>query len=193
MIYEPAEDSLLLKKFIKKYAKGRILDMGTGSGVLALEAMNYNEEVEACDINKKAVKLVKKKGVKVYFSDLFSNVKGKFDLIMFNPPYLALEVDYCGIKLKGKDLRYVNDKAIVGGKYGYETLERFFKEIRKFLNKNGKVLIVVSSLTPRVEEILKENGFKFKILGFISFRTLYLPNLYRCSLVYRSHQYLLAG
>ncbi len=164
MIYEAAEDSLLLKKFIKKYAKGRVLDMGTGSGVLALEAMKYSK-VEACDINKKAVKLVKSKGVKAYFSDLFSNVKCKFDLIMFNPPYLPLEVDYCGIKFKGKDLGYINDKALVGGKKGYETLEKFFKDVRKFLKPKGKVLIVVSSLTPRVEEILNEANFKFKILG----------------------------
>lgn len=162
MIYPVKEDSLLLCKFIKKYCNGKVLDMGTGSGVLALEAMKYSEDVTAVDINKEVVKFVKSKGVKVYFSDLFSKVKGKFDLIMFNPPYLALEKEYCGMKL---DVNYVNDVALVGGKKGYETLERFFKKVRKFLNPNGKVLIVVSSLTPKVEEILKENGFKFKILG----------------------------
>ncbi len=164
MIYEAKEDSFLICKFIKKYCKGRVLDMGTGSGVLALEAMKYSD-VEACDVNKKAVDFARKKGVNVYYSDLFSNVDGKFDLIMFNPPYLPLERDYCGIKFSVEDFNYVNDVALVGGKKGYETLAKFFGKARKFLIKDGKVLIVVSSLTPKVEEIISKNGFKFKILG----------------------------
>ena len=163
MIYEAKEDSFLICKFIKDYAKGRVLDMGTGSGVLALEAMKYSDDVEACDVNKKAVDFARKKGVNAYYSDLFSS--GKFNLIMFNPPYLPLERDYCGIKFGVEDFNYVNDVALVGGKKGYETLAKFFGKARKFLIKDGKVLIVVSSLTPKVEEIISKNGFKFKILG----------------------------
>lgn len=164
MIYEAKEDSFLICKFIKDYAKGRVLDMGTGSGVLAIEAVKYSSKVEACDVNREAVEFVRKKGVNAYYSDLFSNVRGKFDLIMFNPPYLPLEREYCGIKMSEKDFNYANDIALVGGKKGYETLAKFFKNVRKFLEKDGKVLIVVSSLTPKVEEILKKNKFKFKIL-----------------------------
>ncbi len=152
MIYEPAEDSLLLKKFIKKYASGRVLDMGTGSGILALEAMKYSKHVEACDINKDAVEFAKSKGVRSYVSDLFSNVSGKFDLIIFNPPYLPED-------------KYDKEKDTTGGKKGNETLIRFFKDARRFLNKNGKILIVASSLTPDAEKIIISNKFKFKILG----------------------------
>lgn len=152
MIYEPAEDSLLLKKFIKNYASGRILDMGTGSGILALEAMKYSKDVEACDINEEAVKSLK---IKAYVSDLFSNVKGKFDLIIFNPPYLPLD--------KREDLE--TRRITTGGKKGNEILIRFFKNAKKYLNKDGKILIVVSSLTPDVEKIISSNKFKFRILG----------------------------
>ena len=161
MIYEPREDSYLLAKYVKKCAKGRVLDMGTGSGIQALTALEKTKEVEAVDVNKEAVKLVKSKGVNAYVSDLFSNIKGKFDLIIFNPPYLPLEKKYCSIKL---DVNYVNDVAIVGGKKGSEIIERFFKQASKYLKKEGKILIVVSSLTPKVEKIMKENNFKFRIL-----------------------------
>ena len=154
MIYEPDEDSLLIKKYIGKYAKGRVLDIGTGSGVLALEAMKYSKNVEACDISKSSVSFVREKGVNAYVSDLFSNVSGKFDLIIFNPPYLPL------------DLREDKESRVVttGGEKGNEILERFLKDAKKFLNVHGKVLIVVSSLTPDVEKLLSKYDFKFEIL-----------------------------
>jgi release factor glutamine methyltransferase len=164
MIYEPAEDSFLLKKYIKKYAHGRVLDMGTGSGIFALEAKKFCKNVVAVDVNEEAVKLTRSKGVNAYLSDLFSNVDGKFNLIMFNPPYLPLERDYCGIKFSVEDFNYINDVALVGGKHGHETLERFFKRVRKYLDVDGKVLLAVSSITPKVEEIITSNGFKFKLL-----------------------------
>ena len=91
MIYEPGEDSFLLAKYVEKFAKGNVLDIGTGSGVQAENALKFSKDVLAVDIDKKAVSYVKKRGVKAKVSDLFSNVKGKFDLIIFNPPYLPDE------------------------------------------------------------------------------------------------------
>ena len=96
-IYQPAEDSYLLQKHVKKYAFGRVLDLGTGSGIQALTAIKNKEvrEVVAVDVNKNAieelnnkVKSEKIRKVKVIFSHLFSNVRNKFDTIIFNPPYL---------------------------------------------------------------------------------------------------------
>ena len=43
-VYEPREDSLIVKVHIKDYAKGRVLDIGTGSGILAEEAKRYADE-----------------------------------------------------------------------------------------------------------------------------------------------------
>src|SRR3989338_8989568 len=91
MLYEPGDDSFLIISFIKKYAKGSILDLGTGTGILAKEAMKYSSDVLAADINPKAVSYGKKQGIKAVKSDLFSNIKGKFDLIIFNPPYLPCQ------------------------------------------------------------------------------------------------------
>jgi len=123
--------------------------------------LEKTKDVEAVDINKEAVRLAKSKGVNAYVSDLFENVNGKFDLIIFNPPYLPLEREYCGVKL---DVSYTNDVAIVGGKKGDEVIKRFFKDAGKYLEKDGKILMMVSSLTPDIGIIAKENGFKFRIL-----------------------------
>ena len=156
MIYEPAEDSFLLQKYVEKYASGKVLDIGSGSGIQAEVALKKTKNILAVDINKEAVKLLKGKGINSKYSDLFSNVKGKFDLIIFNPPYLPEE--------EKEDLE--TKLVTTGGKYGYEILERFFKNAKKFLNKNGKILIVFSSLTnkKKVDSLVKKYGFKIKLL-----------------------------
>lgn len=155
MIYDSAEDSYLIKKYIKDYSKNKkVLDMGTGSGILAKESLKYTKKVSASDINEECIKNLK--GIKTIKSDLFENIKEKYDLIIFNPPYLPL------------DIREDKESALStsGGKKGYEILERFINELKSHLNKNGKSLIVFSSLTKKgkIDSILKKNNFKFKLL-----------------------------
>jgi len=155
MIYEPREDSHLIKKYIKNYSKNKkVLDIGTGSGILAKEARKYTKNVTASDINKECLKNLK--GIKTIYSDLFEKIKGKFDLIIFNPPYLPL------------DKREDEESALstTGGIKGYETLERFLNELKFHLNKDGKALIVFSSLTKKrkVDTMIRKNSFKFKLL-----------------------------
>lgn len=181
VIYEPSEDSFLLLSFVKKYVKNgmKVLDMGTGSGIQAEGAIENKGKVLAVDINEEAVNYCKKKGINTIQSDLFENVKGKFDLIIFNPPYLPEERDYFGIKMSKEDFNYVNDIALVGGKHGWETTDRFFSKAKDYLNENGKLLISFSSLSGDVLKIIEKYGFKYKKLGEkkIFFESLYV---YEC-------------
>lgn len=152
-MYEAREDSFLLLKHIKDYAKGKkVLDVGTGSGILALEASKYAENVLACDIEDKIIdKLKKEKNnskVTYFKSDLFSNISEKFDLILFNPPYLPSE------KIKHVDLD--------GGKNGTEIIEEFLKQAGKYLNKDGKILLLCSSLNKGIEQIFKKCKYRYK-------------------------------
>ncbi len=151
-LYHPREDSYLLAKHVKERAFGNVLDMGTGSGILAETAAEKHnvKSVLAVDIQKSVVDGGRRKkwGEKIRFaqSDLFSNVKGVFDTIIFNPPYLPENV-----KLK--------DITVEGGRKGYETLERFFRKAGDYLAADGIILIVFSSLTrkEKVNEFIKDS------------------------------------
>ena len=145
MIYEPAEDSYLLEKWVKDLVSGKVLDMGTGSGIQALAAKG---EVLAVDVNPEAVAFVKSKGIEAIQSDLFENVEGKFDWIIFNPPYLP------------EDEREPEDSKLIttGGKEGHEVLSKFLLEAKKYLN--GKILLVISNLTGNPKELFKDYEWK---------------------------------
>ena len=87
-IYEPREDSTLLEKYVRQYAKGSVLDIGTGSGIQAITAA-YNKNVSsvlATDIQQSVIELCNKniinKKIKFIVSDLFKNLKyKKFDTL----------------------------------------------------------------------------------------------------------------
>lgn len=175
-VYEPAEDSFLLAKYAKKL-NGRILEIGCGCGIVSLECACSNSKniVEGVDINKKAVKLAREnakenkiKNVRFYYSDFFSKVKGKFDWILFNPPYLPTAKEE---KINGE----IN-LAFDGGKSGLEKIKKFVKNASQYLKKDGGLLIIASNLTDKqkdgIEEtikILNKNGFKVDIIEEQSF------------------------
>ena len=154
VIYDPREDSYLLQKYVRRLVNGRVLDIGTGSGILAISALENTKDVLAVDIEEEAVLLVRKKGVNAKVSDLFLNVSGKFDWIIFNPPYLLED------KNEDAESRLVT----TGGKKGYELIERFFSEVRDYLRDGGRILLVFSSLSGDVEKVIRRYGFKFKVL-----------------------------
>ncbi len=182
-IYEPAEDSFLLQKFVRQFALGRILDIGTGSGIQALTAASSPNvrEVIAIDINESAVKQLQEKintekikKIKVFQSNLFEDIEGSFNLIIFNPPYLPQDPG-------------IENSALYGGKKGWEISERFFKEASAHLFPDGNILFLFSSLTnkKKIEEVLFHNLLQFEELGKekISFEELYVYLITKSSLL----------
>ncbi len=147
MLYQPAEDSFFFSEFLKKELKKlknrnlKFLDIGTGSGILAETASSFikKENIFTVDINLEAVKLLKQKGFKSIKSDLFSNVVGKFDIIVFNAPYLPKD------KREPKN----SQRETTGGTQGDEISLKFLEQARLHLNKKGKIFLLVSILTPQ--------------------------------------------
>lgn len=160
MIYEPREDSYLLQKYVRKYVKkgDKVLDMGTGSGIQAATAFEITKDVTAADINKEALARVKKEHpeIKTIQSDLFQKMpKEKFDVIIFNPPYLPEE----------KRESFEDRLVLSGGKYGHEILERFFRQAREYLKVGGNIVVVFSSLTGDIKDIIKKLGYSMQELA----------------------------
>ena len=175
-IYEPREDSYLILKHIPEFAKEAedALDMGTGSGILAEAAAIYAKKVLAADINEAAVdsfdyivKDEKIKNIEVVKSDLFENIdkNRKFDLIIFNPPYLPTDEE-------------LKDIAVDGGKEGYEVIERFLVKAKEYLKPKGKILLLFSSLSKKevLDGILKIEGYRFREIDSLklAFERLYV-------------------
>lgn len=156
MIYEPQEDSYLLAGEVKKRARGRVLDMGAGSGVQALAAEGNKSvfSVTAVDIDPEVVNFIRSMRINVIQSDLFENVEDEYDFIIFNPPYLPDDP---------------MDKAIAlnGGPTGREILHRFLEECPNYLCESGEILFAQSSITgiPETEKKLGELGFDYEIVA----------------------------
>jgi release factor glutamine methyltransferase len=154
-VYEPAEDSFLLATYSSSLS-GKILEIGCGSGIVSLSAARANPKnnVLGIDISPAAVECAnenaKANGIencKFICSDLFGGVKGKFDQILFNPPYLPTT----------REERLENDmenRAYDGGKTGLETFERFIKEVPAHLNEDGSVAVIATSLENGIEKTL---------------------------------------
>ncbi|MCW4049521.1 MAG: methyltransferase [Candidatus Bathyarchaeota archaeon] len=141
-VYQPAEDSYLLTKHVERLVFGQVLDMGTGSGIQAVTAATKPqvEHVVAVDINPAALIVAEKRAVsagvlgKIEFvlSDLFSNLSGVYDWILFNTPYLPSEGD-------------ADEASWAGGETGSEMIRRFLGDAPKFLRPDGSVLMIYSS------------------------------------------------
>ncbi len=182
ILYEPSEDSFLIQKHIKEYAKGNVLEIGTGSGILAETAASCGnvQSVLAVDIQKGVIEHCKKniKNKKIIFrqSDLFSNIKKteKFDCIIFNPPYLPTN-------------RRAPDITLDAGKKGYELIVRFLDAVKEYLTPEGTVLLLFSSFSRKniIDEIIKKNLLEATQIDqqHISFETLYVYAIKKFSLL----------
>lgn len=159
-VYEPAEDTFLLAENLAVRKGDTALDVGTGTGLIALLMAKKASSVLGVDINPLAVELAGEnallngiKNVEFRVSDLFERVEGKFDVITFNAPYLPGEPEE------------PIDLALVGGEGGREVLDRFIREVPEYLKPGGTVQIVQSSITGVEEtlEKLEEVGLKGKV------------------------------
>ncbi|GBE55231.1 ribosomal protein L11 methyltransferase [archaeon BMS3Bbin15] len=159
-VYKPCDDSFILGEALAaEVRKGeKVLDMGTGTGIQAMIAASRGGEVTAVDINNKAIECLRynaelnKLEIRIIKSNLFSEINYSFDLIVFNPPYLPEdEMD------PEDELTLAWD----GGKDGREVVDRFLEQFESNLNREGRVLLIQSSLNG-LDSTMK----KFKELGF---------------------------
>lgn len=158
-VYPPSDDSILLIESLDVSPGERVLEVGCGSGVVSIHCAVNGCAVAAVDINPRAVDLARANAeanglsFPIRESDVYENVEGVFDTIVFNLPYLP--VDDEGLLAK----------AWSGGPDGLGPLPRLLEGAPDHLVPGGRVVVVVSSLTePRaLEEALE--GYDVRTLG----------------------------
>lgn len=140
-VYHPAEDSYLLAKHVESLVSGVVLDMGTGSGIQAVTAALKQDvaSVLAVDITPEALREAEKRAdnagvsgkISFLLSDLFDEVNGRYNWIIFNSPYLPSE-------------GAADEHAWAGGA---ELIERFLAGARDHLEPEGSILLIYSNLS----------------------------------------------
>jgi HemK-related putative methylase len=136
----------------------QVLDMGTGSGIGAVFAAQWADNVTAVDINPAAVRCARinvllnevENTVTVREGDLFTPVAGEtFDVILFNPPYLR------GQPRNAMDRAFRSD----------DVIERFSNQLRQHIKPGGYALILLSSVGDenRFLNLFRQHGYQVEV------------------------------
>ena len=140
------EESL---NIIKKHNMHEILDLCTGSGVIAVSiAKNIeNAKIIATDISEEALKIAEKNAMqnevskRILFkkSDMFNDIDCLFDLVISNPPYIEEKT----IKKLSNEVQKEPQIALNGGKDGLKFYRIIANNAKKVLRKNGYLLLEI--------------------------------------------------
>ena len=170
---DPRPDSeTLIEAVIQNYTDNQrnlnILDLGTGSGCLLLTLLFLYPNAKGIGVDKslEALKIAgentKKHNLQdraeFFVSDWFSNIEGKFDIIICNPPYIKSEA----INYLEPEVRFFDPKiALDGGADGLGCYRELLAEIENYLETHGKIFFEIGKWQEApIVEMIEENGFE---------------------------------
>jgi release factor glutamine methyltransferase len=167
-VYEPAEDSFLFAENLNVRRGCKVLDMGTGCGILAVIAAKKASQVVAIDVNPHAVKCAKNNAeindvdnrISFVQGDLFAplRIRKEFDLILFNAPYLPSQ--------KNEKDSWIG-WAWAGGTSGRDVIDRFLCEAPKHVRPDGEILLMQSTLSDVKQTLcnLERSGLEANVIA----------------------------
>lgn len=165
------ETEYWVNEFVSSHSgKMKVLDMFAGSGCIGIGVLKNIPEscVDFAEIDQKSLNQIKinlnlngigKERYRVIKSDIFKNIKGEYDYILANPPYIAeARMDKVGDSV----LKYEPRRALFGGKNGLLFIQRFLKEAKSRFKK--EIWMEFDSWQkPEIEEMLSGcKRFEFK-------------------------------
>ena len=154
-------------KFLGKNQKKSVLDIGTGSGCIIVSLVKECPNIygAAIDISKNAIKVAKSNAkmhhlenrIKFYNSSVDNFFKGKYDLIVSNPPYISnLKIKYLENDIKC----YEPLVSLKGGPDGSLVLNKVIKKSSSLIKIGGKLVLEIGyDQKLKVMELLKKNKF----------------------------------
>ena len=164
----PRQDTETLVEEALKVAKPgmKVFDMCTGSGCIIISILHHGKELEgyASDISRHAINVAKENAklnhVAVSFEtgDLFDHIKGKYDIIVSNPPYIRTEEI---AKLMPEVQNFEPFDALDGKEDGLFFYRRIVEQAGGYLNPGGYLLFEIGyDQGEDVSELMKQTGFK---------------------------------
>ena len=151
----------------KKKNNINFLDIGVGSGCILLSILKQRKDFKAtgidvssdalkiCNIN--ANKLKVKNRVRLFKSDIDKFSKGKYDLIISNPPYIKkLDLRY----LEKNVIKFEPKLALDGGLDGTSEIRKVIKKASELIKYGGKLILEIAfNQKEEVKKLLKNNSF----------------------------------
>ena len=159
------ETEILVEKALKIISgrAARIMDMGTGSGCIAISLAKFSPDskIDAVDISKDALEIARenaeKNGVKINFiqADLFNIEcsRNAYDLIISNPPYVST----AEIAKLQPEIAYEPRLSLDGGRDGLEFYRRISKNAGLYLKESGLLILEIGiGQTERIKNIFQK-------------------------------------
>lgn len=132
-------------------SEARIIDVGTGSGCIALALAKEfpNAEIHAVDISAEALEIARANAARhqqnhrIHFhqTDLLAGLTGQFDIVVSNPPYVG-ESEEDTVQLEVRKFEPRN--AVFAGKTGTEVIERLIPQAKQILHPEGWLVMEIS-------------------------------------------------
>lgn len=152
--------------FLKPYSSPGVLDLCTGSGAIALAVKSEFPEadVTASEFSKTALSIARanaeRLGVDVKWiqGDLFDSVKGSFNVIVSNPPYISLS-DYTALPAEVR--RHEPKMALTDDFDGFSLIRKLIQTAPHFLVPNGGLFLEIGETQGEsVKTLLENSGFR---------------------------------
>lgn len=172
-VYRPAEDTFLVLDNI--IPGNTVLEVGCGTGIISVYCAKIGRKVTCCDVAQAARNCTEKNAIRnhveleILDSQLFGNISGKYETIIFNPPYLPTDGDI------------EESEQWDGGRDGFDIIRPFFKSAADHLEDHGSIYVILSSLT-NIEALIKEfsnYSFKEKARQSFFFETIILYQVFK--------------
>ena len=147
----------------------RIVDLGTGTGCLLLSVLKSHHQARGIgiDCQPRAIAQARANAAALGLADRAAfqlsnwteNLKGRYDLCLCNPPYIANDDPECGMEVRAHDPH----QALFAGDDGLDDYRRIFSQMPEFLSDEGYMVVEIGyRQAGQVEQIAKLSGFSMK-------------------------------